>query len=798
MAIEGILIRNFKSYHNVEYVDFVANSETYFSTILGKNGVGKSTILQALDFYFNKDDSTRWIQNNNARTNDDGYVSALFSVPVNDWEDFVHTECKQNADTLLDETKNIDNSLRSFFSGGENIDAEAKPAERTGAAINTAALVKNKHKKSLSSSNYYLWVNVDRNGDVNESPVVSKSANLNVLTLYKALIQYHTFIYIPADSDPNVYLKLTSSNVSKVLDESSTEKITEIIEKRKVSSDDNAQTLIEFLNSQLDNYVESINRNLAKSQSAFEFNTPKRSHLSAGDLSLQIVKNYFETRTLYNREKLPVTDLSSGEQRQAVIDVLSSLIKSRKLRDDEMGRTIIGIDEPELSQDTANVFGGFERLEELATQYRQQVLITTHWYGVLPTIRSGGLVVVEHEKSSTTFTEKIDDIFSTSHSRALPADIYLKSFFDLSNSLVAYVRAHPNRFLLLCEGESDKLYLESILDSEKVRVFVVGGKSNVLKIASLLTQSERLKSDLLTGKQLRIACIVDTDYVEADTAYIYNSAHIRAVRWQLTKLEENTKVSLVRLNKEGVGIIPTAIEDVQDSNLFMQALNQVIGTMRPYDHLRFNKDWAFSNLRNPNKGTEVMLNIIGENGEKQKDDLRDFISENKMKIAKMYANIVETKIQDGTLNVETSPLVSEIERLFGVSGLGKQQFLTHDQIGYLQERGPAFFYQAAYDQNTFVVAKDSICNLSANARVSGLAGDVKNKIRDIILSDRVESLADGRSRFKRDFEISGLSYYQVGTLLEGKRFRTRNFGAYFKRINISTFNKLINQSKSED
>ena len=49
--IVGILLKNYKIYGGVKYIPVTANHN--FIAYIGDNGVGKSSILEALDTYFN-------------------------------------------------------------------------------------------------------------------------------------------------------------------------------------------------------------------------------------------------------------------------------------------------------------------------------------------------------------------------------------------------------------------------------------------------------------------------------------------------------------------------------------------------------------------------------------------------------------------------------------------------------------------------------------------------------------------------------------------------------------------------
>lgn len=49
--IIGVILRNFKTYKNINYIP-LSNGES-FSGFIGANGIGKSSILEALDCFFN-------------------------------------------------------------------------------------------------------------------------------------------------------------------------------------------------------------------------------------------------------------------------------------------------------------------------------------------------------------------------------------------------------------------------------------------------------------------------------------------------------------------------------------------------------------------------------------------------------------------------------------------------------------------------------------------------------------------------------------------------------------------------
>ncbi|EFO4065577.1 hypothetical protein DK790_27695, partial [Escherichia coli] len=64
--IIGVILRNFKNFRNQHYIPIAMNNNS--SWLIGENGVGKSSILQALDVVLNRTDINRLDINNDARS----------------------------------------------------------------------------------------------------------------------------------------------------------------------------------------------------------------------------------------------------------------------------------------------------------------------------------------------------------------------------------------------------------------------------------------------------------------------------------------------------------------------------------------------------------------------------------------------------------------------------------------------------------------------------------------------------------------------------------------------------------
>ncbi|MEA1709721.1 AAA family ATPase, partial [Salmonella enterica subsp. enterica serovar Minnesota] len=64
--IVGVILRNFKNFRNQHYIPLTINGNS--SWLIGENGVGKSSTLQAIDNVLNRADINRLDINNDARS----------------------------------------------------------------------------------------------------------------------------------------------------------------------------------------------------------------------------------------------------------------------------------------------------------------------------------------------------------------------------------------------------------------------------------------------------------------------------------------------------------------------------------------------------------------------------------------------------------------------------------------------------------------------------------------------------------------------------------------------------------
>lgn len=113
MIIDTV-INSYKSYQKATSINLTKDYQTPYSIIYGMNGVGKSAILEALNFLFNFDYNTEWNTNKRRKNNDYSYVLALFKCNKKAFfESIKSTKTVSDSSSVIHYAKIIDSFLKS-------------------------------------------------------------------------------------------------------------------------------------------------------------------------------------------------------------------------------------------------------------------------------------------------------------------------------------------------------------------------------------------------------------------------------------------------------------------------------------------------------------------------------------------------------------------------------------------------------------------------------------------------------------------------------------------------------------
>lgn len=561
--IVGMLVRNYKTYQNINYIPLCKGKQ--FSALIGENGVGKSSVLEALNTFFN---STDWNYNHTVTAN--GFDSREpFVCPI----------------FLIDKKRLPHQSKLRLLLASLSDTVWASGREDYNAANRKIADQFISHRDSLVdegfdwNSHYLLPLGIIKNSASAPSEVffsifepleeeifgdkafdLDKDKSEQLYDLVRGLYRY---VYLPSEIDFQTYTKIEGNTIQALLGRKLDDIVREFIDKNIVTS----------INAKLNGFLSEI----ADSLDGYEYKKPakKQNLFNQSHFTEKVIEAFFETKVLTKVSKegsTPVNNLSSGEKRRAIIDVARGFLLGAEQKNDEM--VILAIDEPELSLHISACFDQFEKIKEIS-EHNVQTLIATHWYGFMPIISNGVAVYICHESDASQLIDLRcfrDDIKKMRESTAgqHPANIELKSINDLVQSIIASVTSADYRWVI-CEGASDKIYLDHFFSDKPNPPYVlpVGASKNVKRVYKYVVMALESERDDVKGK---IYFLLDTD--KQFEKYEANDG-IPAIEMRRLMNDVTDKSTKLFLPSDTNFYPPSEMEDVLDADVFLEALSEL-------------------------------------------------------------------------------------------------------------------------------------------------------------------------------------------------------------------------------
>lgn len=562
--IIGTFLRYYKTYQGINYIPIT--DEDKFCGLVGDNGIGKSSVLESFDTFFN---AKPW--NFNTVTKKSGKSSTKPQiVPV-----FLLERSCFNGDVL--EKAELLNTIATSIS--EN-DVSASLKNHAKAFIEH----RNKLIQRLDLSDLLIIpIGVDYKGDTsislfNNRMAVEKllgdkeeitktslsddelKAFLPLLTKIKEIVDY---IYIPREIDPELFTKLETNEIQVLMGETLVQILSERVPQKQINE----------INSSLNSFIDT----LAQELEVYSYRTPtdRQQYLRKNDVYNLIIQSFFSTRKLHKKQGenwLEISSLSSGEKQKAIINVAHSLLQKHR---DTGSNLIIGIDEPESSLHMSACFDQFDALYEISRD-AMQVVFSSHWYGFLPTIETGSATVISKKESTHVFDminlanyrEQIKQVTASSKGR-LPYDIRLKSINDFVQSVITSAIGETPFNWIICEGSSEKMYLSSyfqdLVDSRRLRIVPVGGAKEIKRLYNHLSISYEDFQEEISGK---IILLSDTD-AQMVNYDVKNYPNLFCKRIVNCMKDRTTKLVNIQANPVSPA---TEIEDSLNGKLFYETL----------------------------------------------------------------------------------------------------------------------------------------------------------------------------------------------------------------------------------
>lgn len=586
--IIGVFLRHFKTYSGTNYIPLSSGSN--FCGLVGNNGIGKSSILEAFDSLFNDKD---WNINSGLKKASNAiagpHIVPVFMVKKSDLPNRYH---------------NIANLLTELAIRFDERSVGASLTPTTRPAVITFIDHIKKLTRNVNIKDYFILpLGYDTEKTVNLSILNCKFLiellnpkpdevengrlkNISMINNFQQLFEFlkinYEFIYIPKDIDPETFTKLETSEIQKLMGES-----LEQIIKQKIPDE-----TITTINNELNDFITQIEQELE----VYSYRTSgdNQQNLKRRDVYNLIIEAFFRIRKINRRDSsgwIEIGSLSSGEKQRAIIDIAQGFLTNHRDNGDKL---IIGIDEPECSLHMSACFEQFENIYKISKNCRQ-LIFTTHWYGYLPTVENGCTTSIIKDNSTHHFNlydlagyrEEIKKKTKEAKEK-IPYDIRLKSTNDLIQSILSSALSENPYNWLICEGSTEKIYLgyylRDLVENNKLRIVPVGGAKEVKKIFHLLESShDDLKKDI-NGK---VYLLSDTDS-ELVTYQVNKIDKIKCKR--LINNQKTHTTDLVDIHSNKVSP-PTEIENCLNGFVFAKTLESFVSDFEHLGDLLQGKDF---------------------------------------------------------------------------------------------------------------------------------------------------------------------------------------------------------------
>lgn len=634
--VVGVFLRNIKSYDKTFFIPIVKNNKPY-SFFIGENGVGKSSIIEALDIYFNK--RRDWNIHNNNKNKDEVFIAPVHLIKKAELnlkeKHLKYLESISN--TLLnwdiDTTNHMKNEwTKNFY----NFLIELKELNNIDSyyiLISPLHYSKN-YDKYLFVFDKLIKDNIE---DYDESVLKD---------LIEVIKSNYSYIYIPVETPIDEVLRMETPEMQQLVKEDILKYTENVLNDKNIQDGRKQINIVDKINNKLEEFMIDINYTITTIDDSYSYSADgkNKKSLTAVDIREQIFKAFFSIRSLSKNSK-SIEKLSSGEKRKALIDISTAFLKQESKRNKNV---ILAIDEPETSMHMKTIFKQFKQLEDLAINYDVQFIGTTHWYGFLPITDYGNLNHIAKEESLNVRNFDFFNLFERNDS--FPDDIEMKSFFELVTSILTSIKTSDFNKWIICEGSDDKKYLEYYLkyksSNKNLIILPVSGCGNVRKLYNLLYASLSEKDKVkIKGK---ILCLIDTDLNLVGLENNMSSDKDKIIFLRRLQLNKND-CTLEKIGNSQL-FYQTEVEDCLEPNKYCSVLKEISKNTDFEDIFNshtINEDCKISRIKEHNNGGttlfEVDDNATGLSVKKFKNFI-EFIEKTdiKQKICNRYISVYDS------------------------------------------------------------------------------------------------------------------------------------------------------------
>lgn len=401
MKMKSMLLKNFRSYKNEELVDFCD-----LTAFVGKNDIGKSSVLEAIDIFFNEGKGAVKIDKGDinksaaAEGNNEIRISVRFEeLPDNIVIDATN-ETTLQSEFLLNTENQLEIIKKYPNAGSEKVFIKANHPTNPQCA---ALLIKtNTELKAIIERENITCPDRTRNAVMRASIWNHYRENLQLSEIEIDVTKGDTksiweklYGYLP------LYTLFQSDRKNTDGDTEVQDPLKEAV-KQILNNEELRQTLNEIASIVETNLREVSNRTLEKLREMSPDIANSLNPIIPPAESLKWV-DVFKNVSISGDEDIPINKRGSGVKRLVLLNFFRAEAE-RRLQERTSASIIYAIEEPETSQHTENQKLLIESLLRLAASPNTQIIITTHSASIVKQLNYSNLRLIAVNDAIKTIT----------------------------------------------------------------------------------------------------------------------------------------------------------------------------------------------------------------------------------------------------------------------------------------------------------------------------------------------------------------------------------------------------------
>lgn len=399
MKIKSLKIKNFRGYKEETIIEF-----DDFTAFVGKNDIGKSSVLEALDIFFN--DGKGIVK----QDKDDINKQALADGDT----DIIITACfEELPERIVIDATNETSLMEEFLL---NAEGQLEIEKRYPNAGSAKVFIRAYHPTNVQCSGLLLKTDRDLRKIIDDNGIACDDRTKNAVMRnaiwnhYQAELQLGlTEIDITKGETKSIWDKLQKYLPVYSLfqsDRKNTDSDSEVQDPlqeavKQILNDTRLQAELELIAAEVERKLQEVSsRTLAKLREmspevANSLNPviPNASSLKWSDV--------FKKVSISGDEDIPINKRGSGVKRLILLNFFRAEAE-RRIEDNANASIIYAIEEPETSQHTENQKKLIEALLELARVNNTQVIITTHSANVVKKLDYSNLRLISSSDAGKT------------------------------------------------------------------------------------------------------------------------------------------------------------------------------------------------------------------------------------------------------------------------------------------------------------------------------------------------------------------------------------------------------------